>query len=187
MEIKLLKENEVWLKGKKEGLTVDVGVEDVKKVGARIALFTAKSSISPGFDGEKLVINGAGEYEAGGVEIKGIGNGDKVIYLIVMEGIEVMVLPELKEELKDKKVERLGEADVLVFDLKTVENLGPKKIRDWAKIWGVNYLVPTGGDEATRQKFFDEMDCEGLAGVESLKLDKDGLPEGSEVVWLLKS
>ncbi|HPD44895.1 MAG TPA: hypothetical protein PK131_01820, partial [Candidatus Woesebacteria bacterium] len=61
-----------------------------------------------------------------------------------------------------------------------------KDWRELAKKWGVNYLIPVGGkpDSKVLVTFLDEVDEEGLEPIESLKVDKDNLPDGLEIVLL---
>jgi hypothetical protein len=90
-------------------------------------------------------------------------------------------------DLNDKKVEKISGADVMVVNVKNGSGISNKSVIDLAKKWGVNYLIPVGGDGADvdLKKFKDDADCEGLEPIESLKVDKDDLPDGMEVVFLM--
>ena len=81
-------------------------------------------------------------------------------------------------------MEKISGVDVLIADISN--GIGPKEILNLAKKWGANYVIPAGYDQgdAAIKKFIDESDIEGQELMESLKVDKDNLPEGTEVVIL---
>jgi len=55
-----------------------------------------------------------------------------------------------------------------------------------AKKWGANYLIPVGYIEKDNNlvKFLDEVDAEGQEEIDFLKVEKENLPDGMEVVVL---
>ena len=55
---------------------------------------------------------------------------------------------------------------------------------DLAKKWGANYLIPINYNDDELKKFLSETDNEGTESTEGLKVDKDSLPDGLEVVVL---
>ena len=102
---------------------------------------------------------------------------------MVIDDFKVVVIGKLEQELSDKKIERVDEADILIVSLS--ENMDYKMFKDLAKKWGVNYLIPTSENKEILNKFLDDADTEGLEAVESLKLEKlDDLPDGLEVKLL---
>lgn len=189
MEIKSLDGKTVFIKGKKEGILIcfDKKLKDSGKNNYRAILCT-NNFCSSTMSGEKVTIAGTGEYEVGGVEFLGVNSGNNTTaYVINIDGIAVGILGDMVEPLTDKRVERINEVDVLIVSLSMGEKIKVKTILDWAKKWGANYLIPVNFEGETGdklKKFLDEADSEGLAGVESLKVDKDDLPEGREVVIL---
>jgi predicted ThiF/HesA family dinucleotide-utilizing enzyme len=90
----------------------------------------------------------------------------------------------MKEMLTDKKIERINAVDVMVVSIGGGNKVTYKSMIDLAKRRGVNYLVPTNYQDDDLKKFLDETDNEGKEAIESLKVDKDGLPDGLEVVVL---
>lgn len=186
MEIRQINNRTVLIKGKKESLLINPSVEVVKanKSNSRVVLITEKDFDNFGLGAEKVIIRGAGEYEVGGIEIVGWSGGDgQTLYVVNVDGVHVGVVGNLTSELSDKKIERVDEVDVLIVSL---GNMANKVILQWAKKWGANYIVPInfGNKDGAIKSFLDEADREGLEPVEVLKVDKDALPEGMEIVVL---
>ena len=190
MEIRCIDGQTILLKGKKEGVLINPSKEviDTNKVQSRVIVFTSKRHDSLGLtEGERVILRGPGEYEVGGVEVLGVSAGDGgTVYVINVDGIIIGVLGEITEVLSDKKIERINAVDVLLAPVGGKEIVGGKILLSWAKKWGVNYLIPVGGeaDSEDMKKFLDEVDREDLLPVESLKVDSENLPEGLEIVWI---
>jgi len=190
MEIKRFDDQGILLKGKKESVLINPTKEslDSDKVPGRIVVFTGKDYDSLGIScGERVILRGPGEYEVGGIEVMGInaGEGDTV-YIINVDGLVVGVLGDIAETLSDKKVERINAVDVLLVPVSGKGKIAGKTVLSWAKEWGVNYLMPVFGSTTQEEmkKFLDEVDREDLQPVESLRVDKENLPEGLEVIWI---
>ncbi len=191
MEIKILENQSIYLKGKKENILINPSKErrDDSKYPSRVFLFTAEKYDGMGFEGDNILIRAPGEYEVGGVEIDGYSSGDdNTFYVINIDGIKVIFLGDLGESLSDKRIEKIDSADVLLAPVLIKNSPSAKLILDWAKKWGVNYLIPMGygEDKSSLDKFLDQADQEGLEAIESLKVDKDDLPDGLEVKILKK-
>ncbi len=191
MEIKILENQSIYLKGKKENILINPSKErrDDGKYSSRVFLFTAEKYDGMGFEGDNILIRAPGEYEVGGVEIDGYSSGDdNTFYVINIDGIKVIFLGDLGESLSDKRIEKIDSADVLLAPVLIKNSPSAKLILDWAKKWGVNYLIPMGygEDKSSLDKFLDQADQEGLEAIESLKVDKDDLPDGLEVKILKK-
>lgn len=192
MEIKFLEKQSIYLKGKKENVLINPNekVREDSKYQSRIFLFTADKYDGMGFTGDKILIRAPGEYEIGGVEINGYNSGNEnTLYVINIDGIKIVFLGDLDEVLSDKRIEKIDSADVLLAPVLIKDSSSAKLILDWAKKWGVNYLIPVGYDENDKtnlDKFLDQADQEGLEAIESLKVDKDDLPDGLELKVLKK-
>jgi hypothetical protein len=155
---------------------------------SRVVLFTSEDKGRADLKDDKVFINGVGEYEIGGVEIIGFGgNNGNTLYRVNIDGFKVVVIGALKEELSDKKLEKLEECDVLIVLLDEFA-LDHKVFKDWTKKWGANYLIPISEDKNLLNKLLDSFDEEGLEAVPSLKLEKqEDLPDGLEVKLLCKN
>jgi L-ascorbate metabolism protein UlaG (beta-lactamase superfamily) len=184
MEIKRLGKKSLLIKGKKESLLVNP--ENETKQVARIHLFSETKNIMTETD-KAVVIAGPGEYEVGGIEITGIRTEDTgLFYIIDVDGVRIGLVSQLVEQLNDKKMERVGEVDVLLLDIGEENGKKTKIILEMAKKLGANYVIPYGYSEgsASLKSFLDETDNEGKEPVEALKVEKLELPEGMEVVLL---
>lgn len=191
MEIRFLGNQTIYIKGRKESVLINPAEKTgSSKLNSRIIAFTNKDFDNLGLSTEKVILRGPGEYEIGGIEVQGIngGNGD-TIYVFTVDGVTVGVFGELKEALSDKKQEKISSLDTMLISIKKNESISDKLILDWAKKWGANYLIPVGFDEPNEDliRFLDKADTEGKEGVEFLKVEKDELPDGMEVVVLKKS
>jgi hypothetical protein len=191
MEIKVLENNSVYLKGKRENILINPSEKrrNDSRCPSRIFLFTSEKYDGMGFDGDKILIRAPGEYEVGGVEINGYpAGGENTFFIINVDGIKVVFLGDLDEALSDKRIEKINSADVLFAPVLIKDGLSGKLVLGWAKKWGVNYLIPIGYDEdkTNLDKFLDQVDQEGLEAVESLKVDKNDLPDGLELKILKK-
>jgi L-ascorbate metabolism protein UlaG (beta-lactamase superfamily) len=186
MEIKYYGEQCFLIRGKKESVLVNPGDKFPVKNYPRIVLFNdAKAGVATP-EVSRVIIIGPGEYEVGGIEINGFNSGSgTTIYTVVVEGLVVGVLGKLNEALSDKKTEKLEGIDILVVDIGEGSGIGPKAVLQLAKKWGANYVVPVGyGKDGYLKKFLDEADFEGVEPIDVLKVDRDNLPEGMEVVIL---
>lgn len=191
MEIKFLNKSTIFLRGKKESVLIDPGEKELieNKNSFRIIIFTS-GDFNDGnlLNNEKIIIQGGGEYEIGGVEIMGINGEDgNTVYRIVIDGFVLVVLGKICQELTPKRIERIDSSDILFASTKIGNSNSFKFVKEWSKKWGVNYLIPVVEDEDSLKKFLDEADEEGLEKVDLLKLEKqEELPDGLEIK-LLKS
>lgn len=191
MEIKLLNDYTVFLKGKKECVLINPSEKELidNKNDCRILMFTSGEFANADLDNEKIIIRGAGEYEIGGVEINGINGEDgNTVYRIVIDGFTLVIIGKIQHELTSKRVEKIDSTDILLTSVKIGENSSYKLVKEWAKKWGANYLIPLIDNEESLKVFLDVADEEGLEKVDSLKLDKtDDLPDGLEIKLLKKT
>ena len=179
MEIKYFGDEKIYLKGKKENVWINPGKDEFegKTDEARVVIFTNKDKnfVKVGKENEKVIICGVGEYEIGGVEITGVNS----MYALNMDGIKIVIVGEIEGEITEKKKEKLEEADVLLINMNATA-------ADIAKKSAANYILPVNyeKEEIELKNFLDAFDKENLEAIESLKVDKDSLPEGVEVVLL---
>ncbi|MFA6007444.1 MAG: hypothetical protein WC784_02235 [Candidatus Shapirobacteria bacterium] len=179
MEIKYIGDNSIYIKGKKENVWINPTQSDFssKNESGRICIFTEKERnfVKLGEEAEKVVICGPGEYEVGGVEISGINS----MYSLTVDGIKIVTVGKLEGEISDRKKEKLEEADVLLLEMST-------NSVEIAKKSAANYLVPVNYEKEEKELkiFLDAFDKESLEKIESLKVDRENLPEGVEVILL---
>lgn len=85
MEIGLLQKSALRIKGK--SATFVVNPQDASTANAVLMLDSASTYTSE----ETVVLQGAGEYEIGGVKITGLKNDTNVVYSLNLEGLELIV------------------------------------------------------------------------------------------------
>jgi len=120
MEIKMLANKSILLKGKKESVLINPSdkIREQNTYQSRIFLFTSEKYDGMGLSGDKVLIRAPGEYEVGGVEINGYNGGeDNTMYVLYIDKIKVVILGDLKEELVDRLLVRQGLIDA--WKLKT--------------------------------------------------------------------
>lgn len=186
MEIKLLGCCSALIKGKKENILINPSDEVLKiEKNSRIVVWTDNGKSNFDMGSERIFIGGAGEYEIGGVEIVGWDVSDnKTIYTILVDGVLVLVLGQLDESLSEKRIEKIEGVDVLLAPTSIGNESSFKMISSWTKKWGVNYLIPDSSDKEMLTKFLDLADEEGIEAIDSLKVEKDNLPDGLELKLL---
>lgn len=186
MEIKLLGKYSALIKGKKEIVLVNPSDDFLKKdKSSRVVVFNDNDVDNGWLLDNKVLIKGAGEYEIGGVEVWGSDiEGEKTIYTIKIDGVSVLVLGNIEHPLSEKKIEKIEGVDVLLAPTVIDNKSSFKLVKEWCKKWGVNYLVPMGETVESVNVFLDDADEEGLEPLESLKVEKENLPDGLEVKLL---
>ena len=188
MEIQYLDNFALLFRGKKEQVLVDGDSSLGVKFDGRVVISTKNKWSYKKTNDNQVLIAGPGEYEVGGVEINGYSAGQTTtVYVVAVDGVSLGILGEPAEELSEKKIERIDALDVLFIPL-TKESLPKlKAYLGLAKKWGANYLIPVAYESEVELKMFlDQTDSEGQVPVDGLKVNRDELPEGVEVVVLKK-
>jgi len=173
----------IAIKNKDLGILIGASVDEDKKNEYRVCIAkpgensTDFGSVAEG----KLLINGVGEYEAGGVEITGIKYGkDGLMYVMMVDGYRVGVFFDngQVEEVIDKVVN----LDVLVI-LDKMEG-SEKKLLALAEKTGVNFAILVGSKE-NNKNLLDVFDREDIESVPKFSIKPgEELTEGVEVVLL---
>lgn len=192
MEIKFLNNSTIFLKGKKENVLIDPTQANYveNKNSSRIIIYTSgdfnQGTLS---NDEKIIIKGSGEYEIGGIEIMGVnGENGNTVYRVVIDGFVLVILGKISQELTSKRIERIDSTDILLAPTSIGDNCSFKLVKEWAKKWGANYLIPVVENDDSLKKFLDQADEEGLEKVDLLKLEKqEELPDGLEIKLLKNS
>lgn len=139
---------------------------------------------SPEENPKDSVISWPGEYDIGGIAIRGIGQqeGQKVSFVLQIEEIRVALLSAPLEEWSQADIERLGDVHVLVLPAENpkiaqtlIDEIDPRML-----------IVVPGSDGTMNADVLKSSGATGKAPVSDLKLKGPGsLPqEGREVVIL---
>lgn len=171
MEINIVSENCLRIKGKRAALIVDPTKHLRTKVaGDGVLIFNAVSDHDEAkVEEQRLVIIGPGEYEIGGIKISGSKNAGSLMYQIGIDGLTIMLTNASSIE---KAKEKLGGYDILLLhcdvmlDLAIVATLEPR-------------VIVLYGEHAQKIQSADVS-----AKVAKFSATKDKLPEKMEVVVL---
>lgn len=151
--------------------------------------------------GAQHVIDGAGEFEIGGVFITAVqtaGGGKKTkdktgntLYVFDYEGITVAHLGDMQEVPTQSEVEALGTVNVLLIPVGGGSSLNAAKAAEVVSVIEPNLVVPMhyATDDAKIKleplnKFLKEMGLGKVESQPSLKATRSSLPEETKVVVL---
>jgi len=152
--------------------------------------------------GERRVIQGAGEYEIGGVFITGIamdvpqaGNGrPNTLYVFDFEGLTVAHLGDLAFVPSQPQIEDLGTVDVALVPVGGGSALTPSQAAEVISLIEPKIVVPMHyqtGKETLKlgpaSRFLSEMGIGQLEPIDSLKVSKTGLSDETQVVLLARA
>ncbi|TSC53784.1 MAG: hypothetical protein LiPW39_73 [Parcubacteria group bacterium LiPW_39] len=151
--------------------------------------------------GEPLMVDGPGEYESKGVNIKGIlsyhdnhegrERGTNTIYIIEIEGVKICHLGDLgQKKLTDEQLEELNEVDILMMPVGGVYTLDGEEAVDIINqieprmVIPMHYKIPGLASKIEGvEGFLKEMGAGKKEAVDKLTLKKKDLPpEETEVV-----
>ncbi|KAA0273628.1 MAG: lactamase, partial [Chloroflexi bacterium] len=151
--------------------------------------------------GTEHVIDGAGEFEIGGVFITAVqtaGGGKKAkdksrntLYVFDYEGITVAHLGDMQEVPTQNEVEALGTVNVLLIPVGGGSSLNAAKAAEVVSVIEPNLVVPmhySTNDAKIKLeplgKFLKEMGLGKIEPQPSLKATRSSLPEETKVVVL---
>ena len=152
--------------------------------------------------GERRVIQGAGEYEIGGVFITGIamdvpqaGNGrPNTLYVFDFEGLTVAHLGDLAFVPSQPQIEDLGTVDVALVPVGGGSALTPSQAAEVISLIEPKIVVPmhyqTGKETlklGAASRFLSEMGIGQLEPIDALKVSKAGLSDETQVVLLARA
>lgn len=183
MDIRYHGKHSIAIKIKDLGVLVGASLGEDKKNEYRVCIVkpgentTDYGSVAEG----KLLIDGVGEYEAGGVEVTGIKYGkDGIMYVMVVDGYRVGVF--FKNGQIEEVIDKVVNLDVLVI-LDKMEG-SEKKLVALAEKTGANFAILVGSKEDTKN-LLDVFDREDIESVPKFSLKPgEELTEGLEVVLL---
>lgn len=213
MEITYIGHSCFKIKGKNATLVVDpydsnsTGYK-LPKMDAEIVLTSHEHpdhNFISGIANTKLVVDGPGEYEANDIYIfgfptyhddsKGEERGKNTIYLIEIDGFNILHLGDLGHTLSTETLEKVGSVDVLMIPVGGIYTIDAKKAVKVINDIQPNYVVPMHYQTedlklpeklASLSEFLEEFGSKsGSTSIESLKLTtKLEDPEETQLVIL---
>lgn len=172
MDVTLLSEGSLKIKGKKSSLVVDPK-EKMPKTQADMVLLLENNHDLSRVEEYRLVVEDDGEYEVGGVKVIAQGKEDKgILYNLSIDNVGVILAKvSTLEKLSDTSNEAdlaildvdsgLNEALVVSLEAKVIVLYGDKA-NEGIKALGKNDISPT----------------------KKMTIAKDKLPEETQIVWL---
>lgn len=154
--------------------------------------------------GESFVIDAPGEYEVGGIKVRGFKTfhddkggkerGRNTIYLFQVEGVNLSHLGDLGHLLGEQVVEEIGELDVLFIPVGGVYTIDAEQAAKVVAQLQPKYIIPMhyrieGMDKSFNDlqlvsSFLEEMGVEKIEPKDGLSVSKTSLPDEPEVVVL---
>jgi len=158
-------------------------------------------SYDQGINGEHRLVKGPGEYEISGVlilgirtyhdSVKGQSRGKNTIYLMEIDGVNVLHLGDLGHALGDDMVEEIGNVDILLLPVGGVSTINAAMAAEVIRKLEPKVVIPmhyktakSDRDLEPVENFLKEM---GQAQVEprpKLTISRSNLPLTTEVVVL---
>jgi L-ascorbate metabolism protein UlaG (beta-lactamase superfamily) len=151
-------------------------------------------------DKEPFVIQGPGEYEAGGLFIKGFASqytykgveALNTIYTVTIDGITIAYLGALSfKDLPGDLKEELAEANIMIVPIGGDDVLSPSDAHDVAVKREPNVIIPMHydvvGEKGSLESFLKEAGQEDLKPVEKLTIKKSDMEDKKGEVVVLKS
>jgi hypothetical protein len=105
MEIAIIPQASLRIKGKQ----MTLGVDQVDKTNSRGTIILHANPKDLKQIEDNVIINGAGEYEVGGIKINGTRSGQHVVYGMNVDGVEILIgkisaLDSMQHKLKEHHI-----------------------------------------------------------------------------------
>lgn len=140
---------------------------------------------TPGQGSPSSIVSWPGEYDFGGITIRGIGQGDtpQVSYVVMNEGLRCGFLSSPLREWSEHEIELLGDLDVLVIPADD-----PKLVQHLVEEIDPPVVIPLPSKDAkTYQEVLKVCGAKGAEPVKEVKLKKGGLPADGRTVYVLEA
>src|SRR5664279_576887 len=105
MEISILPQASLRIKGKHAALIID----PQEKSAYNAAIFLNKNQSTTSVGDDIVILNGPGEYEVGGIKIKGLKGENETLYSINIDGIDLLLgninsLDKMQHKLQEHNI-----------------------------------------------------------------------------------
>lgn len=143
-----------------------------------------------------FIVSGPGEYEVGGVTIRGIASfhddkkgeerGNNTIYVLNVDDVLVCHLGDLGHQLTDSQKEEIGNVDILLIPVGGTYTIDATVAKATVMELEPLIVIPMhyGGKLDDVSKFLKEMGAEGVVPQAKLVTSKEKLPETTTVIVL---
>jgi hypothetical protein len=192
MFITRLGQGQFWIKDKpkKPKVSIFLGEFDVEKNSLLkeidILLIGLQKQIS-NLPENVFLINYPGEYDVKDVMIRGIQDGNYIIYTIDLFGEKIVYLEGLKNaSIDDQKLEQLGEVHVLITAING-NDLDPKSAVKIVNRIEPRLVIPINYKQEDLSQFLKILGVEHQPEEDSLHIQANTLPEEGLMVRILKN
>jgi L-ascorbate metabolism protein UlaG (beta-lactamase superfamily) len=158
-------------------------------------------SYDAGISGEHRLVKGPGEYEISGVLILGLGTfhdsvkgqsrGKNTIYLMEIDGVNVLHLGDLGHMLGDEQVEEIGNVDILLLPVGGIATINAAMAAEVIRKLEPKVVIPmhyktekNGRDLEPVDNFLKEMGQAQIEPRPKLTVSRNTLPISTQVVVL---
>ncbi|RJQ30742.1 hypothetical protein C4572_03675 [Candidatus Parcubacteria bacterium] len=139
--------------------------------------------------GKPFLADGKGEYEVGGIYIKGTGsNGlNNTIYSLTVEDISICHLGAMSTEFDPKIKEDIGEVDILFAPIGGGDLMDPQKAASVAAHLEAKVVIPMHYEEAQLRQFIKEFGSGEVVPSDKLTIKRKDLAEKKGEIVVLRS
>lgn len=168
MEIAIVSKESIRIKGKQGAIVIDPPASGSKVPADAMLLLHNTTEGTYAVEGSRLTVYGPGEYEAAGIKISTVEEGNELIHEVKVDGVTVVVG---RGELLSKVHEKLNEPHIMVVkqdegSVQTaVTTLAPRvvllygpKAQEEAKVLGKEEVKSAPKYQATVEKLPGDME-----------------------------
>ena len=152
-------------------------------------------------DSDSQVLTGPGEYEIGGISVRGvatpaddpaISRDINTVYVVDADGLQVATLGNPGHQPSAQSVQQISKVDILVVNTES-QGLEPEEMSAVIRNLEPKMIVPSGYDSesgkpsAAMQKFLTELGVKEFDAASKLTVSKSSLPDERAVVVLQAS
>jgi L-ascorbate metabolism protein UlaG (beta-lactamase superfamily) len=149
-------------------------------------------------DSDNNVLAGPGEYEIGGLSVRGvatpaddpaISNEINTVYIVDADGLQVAALGNPGYQPSAQSVQQISKVDILIINTES-QGLEPDELSAVIRNLEPKMIVPSGYDtekgkpSAAMQRLLTELGVKEFEPTSRLNVSKSGLPDARAVVVL---
>lgn len=131
-------------------------------------------------DSEAIVIDGPGEYEVGGVSIKGVAAKEVTIYRVYADDFSVVVLGQVAPDLNEEQLEAIGVVDVAILPIGATASLSVSEAVQLVRKVDPKIVIPIYSDEQEAQSLAIQLGAK-QESLNKLKLKQGTILDGLTV------
>ena len=143
--------------------------------------------------GEPFIVDGAGEYELGGVFITGVQTNRKAVgerntlFVFHYNDLTIAHMGGIDKMPNQKEVEKLGNINIAIVPLGGAESWGPGKAAELASMLEPDFVIPMYYKEGSPklEKFIKAMGTNAPEALDTFEISSDSPPAADETSLVL--